>query len=249
MKTFFIFSAVSLVILAVCVSCYSSNNKTNENASNAFAVVELFTSEGCSSCPPADDAVARILKEYKSNVYVLGYHVDYWNTYGWKDMFSSADFTRRQESYAKTLQLSTIYTPQVVVNGKEQFVGSDNVKLHNAINNELKQASATNLSILASKENDHSITVSYKTTGTGDLNIVLVQLQAQNQIGAGENHGVTLHHVNIVRDVKTIPLKTGEGTTSFDLPQGLIFKDCAVIAFTQNENDLRITSAAEASIE
>src|SRR5580765_6254972 len=112
MKTLFI-SSVTLVVVTASFSCYSSNKKTDTGIAtgNGFAVVELFTSEGCSSCPPADEAVAKILKEYKGNVYVLGYHVDYWNNYGWKDVFSSADYSSRQKNYAKTFQLHSIYTP------------------------------------------------------------------------------------------------------------------------------------------
>ena len=210
-------------------------------------MVELFTSEGCSSCPPADEAVAKILKEYTSNVYVLGYHVDYWNNYGWKDIFSNADYSRRQKIYAKIFQLPSIYTPQIVVNGKEQFVGSDKIKLHNSINNGLKQAGAATLNITAGTQGG-KITVSYKTNATGNLNIALIQSQAENKIGAGENHGATLHHVNIVRDIKTIPA-TATGDVILNLPPGLSAKDCSVIAFTQNENDLKITSAAKTGIE
>ena len=235
---------------AMSFSCFSSNKKmeTGVASGNGFAVVELFTSEGCSSCPPADAAVAAILKEYPGNVYVLGYHVDYWDRYGWKDVFSNVDYSRRQSSYAKRFELSSIYTPQVIVNGKEQFVGSDKIKLHNSINNEMKHSGTANLKITAAARGGEII-ISYETNATGNLNIALVQLQAQNKIERGENHGATLHHVNIVRDIKTIPLKTGNGKATLNLPNGLFMKDCRVIAFTQNENNLEITSAAQADIE
>jgi len=244
------FVLLLLVILAAMSACYSSNKKTGEgNAANSgFAVVELFTSEGCSSCPPADEELANIVNEYKHNVYVLGFHVDYWNNYGWTDIFSSADYTQRQKNYARTLKLPTIYTPQVVVNGVQQFVGSDKVKLRKAINSNLELPAPKMLEITALAEDDRKIQVSYKTTDTGNLNIALVQLKAENKIAAGENHGATLHHVNIVRDIKTISLETTEGTTVVTMPDGLSPGDCMIIAFAQNENDLKITSAAEARI-
>ena len=247
MKRCFVF--LSLVILAAASACYSSNKKGDENPStNGFAVVELFTSEGCSSCPPADEALAKIVNEYKHNVYVLGFHVDYWNNYGWTDIFSNAEYTQRQKNYARTLKLPTIYTPQVVVNGVEQFVGSDKIKLRKAINDNLELPAPKMLEITALAEDDRKIQVSYKTTDTGNLNIALVQLKAENKIAAGENHGATLHHVNIVRDIKTISLETTEGTTVVTMPDGLSPGDCMIIAFAQNEDDLKITSAAEARI-
>src|SRR5882757_10188754 len=95
-------------------------------AANGFAVVELFTSEGCSSCPSADALVAAVQKENKDQpVYILAFHVDYWDRLGWKDAFSDAAYSDRQRAYASWLRLSSIYTPQVVVNGRKEFVGSD----------------------------------------------------------------------------------------------------------------------------
>src|SRR3954452_5453128 len=91
----------------------------------AFAVIELFTSEGCSSCPPADELVSRLLSENKQNIYILSFHVDYWNRLGWKDSFSDPAFSARQKQYANYLSLDGVYTPQIVVNGEHQFVGSD----------------------------------------------------------------------------------------------------------------------------
>src|SRR4051812_8827061 len=105
MKSFIFLIAFSLG--ATSFSCDSASK-----ASSGFAVVELFTSEGCSSCPPADNVVAKLLKEHNSNVYVLGYHVDYWDDLGWKDIFSNNIFTQRQKAYAKAFKLSSIYTPQ-----------------------------------------------------------------------------------------------------------------------------------------
>src|SRR5215471_13162766 len=117
------------------------------NADKGFAVVELFTSEGCSSCPPADNAVAKLLKEHSSNVYVLGYHVDYWDNLGWRDIFSNASYTQIQKEYAKAFNLSSVYTPQIVVNGTEQFVGSNEAKLNADINKDLQQPSLIKINI------------------------------------------------------------------------------------------------------
>ena len=156
------FAAFFLLIISAFTCADSSIKKHNTTTGNGFAVVELFTSEGCSSCPPADNAVAKLLQEYKNNVYVLGYHVDYWDNLGWKDAFSSAAYTQRQKNYARVLKLSSVYTPQVIVNGDEQFVGSDENKLHASIDKDLKQIPAQTLSVTA-KANNNTIDISYQT--------------------------------------------------------------------------------------
>src|SRR5439155_1000874 len=96
--------------------------------SAGFALLELFTSEGCSSCPPADALLARLASEARRSgrrVYALSFHVDYWDRLGWKDRFSSAAFTQRQGDYARRFRLASLYTPQLVVNGAQEIVGSD----------------------------------------------------------------------------------------------------------------------------
>src|SRR5580692_6462080 len=113
-----------------------------------FAVVELFTSEGCSSCPPADQLVARVQQEDKDQpVYILAFHVDYWDRLGWKDAFSDTRFTQRQSRYASWLNLQSVYTPQIVVNGTKEFVGSQENTLRSAINSGLEQTPAAQLTL------------------------------------------------------------------------------------------------------
>ncbi|MGC4048879.1 MAG: DUF1223 domain-containing protein [Paludibaculum sp.] len=99
-------------------------------------LVELFTSEGCSSCPPANAILARLDQEKSVSgvpVIVLSEHVDYWNSIGWKDPFSSAQFSGRQQAYSQAFRLESVYTPQMVVDGREQFVGSNTAALRDAV--------------------------------------------------------------------------------------------------------------------
>lgn len=251
MKTIFIPVIAAFAIIATAFTCANSSGKkiiTNSAANNGFAVVELFTSEGCSSCPPADDAVAKLLKEYNSNVYILGYHVDYWDNLGWKDAFSSAAYTQRQRNYARTFKLSSVYTPQVVINGEEQFVGSDETKLHNAINKDLKEMPPQSLSATAKAKDNNTVDVSYQTNSTNNLNIALIQLMAESKVKRGENSGATLHHVNVIRDFQTTSANSN-GNITLHIPNGLTAKDCQVIAFMQNANNLKITAAVKADIQ
>src|ERR1700727_152827 len=125
------FSALAVLLTAaIYLSTYISSvlAKTPVPAgASRTVVVELFTSEGCSSCPPADELLGHLRHDLASkNIQVipLGFHVDYWNSLGWKQQFSSADFSQRQEQYAKSLKVDGPYTPQMVVDGEAEFVGN-----------------------------------------------------------------------------------------------------------------------------
>ena len=109
-------------------------SETVKAEEKGFAVLELFTSEGCSSCPPADELLAKIQMESEGKpIYIVAYHVDYWDRLGWKDMFSNADYSKRQTQYGQWLHTSSIYTPQLIVNGKAEFVGSNELAIRGAI--------------------------------------------------------------------------------------------------------------------
>src|SRR6187455_337133 len=113
----------SVSLLTISFSTAGLKNKMAKEK-DGFALVELFTSEGCSSCPPADAILEEVQKKYiDKNVLVVAYHVDYWDKLGWKDIFSNAFFTERQEYYSNIFRLNSIYTPQVVINGRKEFVG------------------------------------------------------------------------------------------------------------------------------
>jgi hypothetical protein len=231
-----------------------SGNKPVKEASVAgpgFAVVELFTSEGCSSCPLADELAIALSKEYMNNVYFLGYHVDYWDHIGWKDKFSKAEYTERQRQYAAAFNLSSIYTPQVVVNGKKEFVGSDQNRLQNAIMEELKINPAAEIKLTA-KLKKSAISVSY-TTALSDkslLKIALVQVHAETPVKRGENRGRYLKHINVVREIQNIAInKKGNGETKFEIPEDVVASNLKLIAFIQDKDDLKIVAATEAAIQ
>ncbi|MBS1664868.1 MAG: DUF1223 domain-containing protein [Bacteroidetes bacterium] len=218
-------------------------------AVNGWAVVELFTSEGCSSCPAADELVARVQKEDKDlPVYILAFHVDYWDRLGWKDVFSSAGYTERQRQYANWLHLESVYTPQIVVNGKKEFVGSQSGLLHSAIEKSLQgPAGSLRLSLDRVNGKDGKLGWTYRVDGkTQQLSLVvaLVQRSATTNVKSGENGGHTLSHVQIVRNFETDRLNgktSGEGHLA--VPAGLKEQDLELIAFLQDNNNGEILAA------
>jgi hypothetical protein len=252
MKPIITSSFVAIIVLtSLSFSFHTDNVKMKEVSEKGFAVVELFTSEGCSSCPPADEAMARLAKEFPDNVYFLGYHVDYWNYIGWKDEFSKPGFTERQRKYSDVFGLNSIYTPQAVVNGKKEFVGSKENLLRSVIQNELKDSAGSAIVIETKKTGEKNISVSCRinTDGKSLLNIALVQLQAVTHVKRGENSGRKLGHINIVRELKTVAVNNGT-TITLDLPvpPGLTTKDVKLVAFMQDKQSMRITGAAETII-
>ncbi|MEP6749609.1 MAG: DUF1223 domain-containing protein [Bacteroidota bacterium] len=253
MKKTFIALPFIIFFLMVFVS-FGFNHPSKKKVNNAhpkkgFAVIELFTSEGCSSCPPADEAVADLAKEYPSNVYVLGFHVDYWNYLGWKDEFSTADYSARQRDYADVLHLSSVYTPQVIVNGQTEFTGSDKRKLYATVEQALTSDNSMAIDLTAKASGVKEVQVSYKinTDNKSILRIALIQLQTTSAVKRGENKGKLLHHIDVVRNFKTV---TGNaGAISIALPEGLTAKDCKIIAFVQNKTDMHVTAANECRIQ
>lgn len=171
--------AAAFVITGLFFS-FSGDITSSKNITSAkgIAVVELFTSEGCSSCPPADEAAIRISRDYPDNVYFLGFHVDYWDDIGWKDEFSNHMFTDRQQKYAGIFNLNSIYTPQVIINGEKEMIGSQETTLRKHISGELKKEAPDSIELNV-KVSGENIQVSYDVTARKLLNIALVQQKLQ----------------------------------------------------------------------
>lgn len=170
-------------------------------------VVELFTSEGCSSCPPAD-AFLTDLAEHRKDVLPLAFHVTYWNNLGWTDPFSFDAATERQRSYARNLGDGQVYTPEMVVNGELGFVGSDRAQGAAAISRAARdQRSDVRLEL--ARDGDR-FTIS-AGAGQGEATILLIGFDPQHRtpIGRGENGGRTLLESNIVRSLTPVGQWTG----------------------------------------
>jgi len=215
-----------------------------------FAILELFTSEGCSSCPAAEDVFAEIARENNKDVYILEFHVDYWDNLGWKDPFSNAVYSDRQRQYAHFLALQNIYTPQAIVNGSTELVGSDKTRLQKIIEKELNKNGPSNINIKAQSSDNKTINVSYSISGKMNnlLNIAIFQLEGKTDVKRGENAGRQLNHIHIVREFKSIDNPNATGNISLQLPKGLTIRDIRILAYLQNKKNWTVTGATQSDI-
>jgi hypothetical protein len=247
--------AVVFIILSFFASCAVNSVESQKRAENApepiplpakqAVLVELFTSEGCSSCPPADRALAFLEKEQpypQAEVVTLALHVDYWNNLGWKDEFASPLFTQRQQFYAQKLKLDSAYTPQMIVDGKTEFVGSDLGKAANAIAEAAKsqkgkieiEKDIDNLTVRIADLPDHA---------ASNVFLAITEDNLVSRVARGENSGKTLEHQSVVRKLKSIGTLSGQQKSAeiesvLTLSPGWKKENLRVIAFVQ-ENDSR----------
>jgi hypothetical protein len=178
-------------------------------AAPAPVVVELFTSQGCNSCPPADAYLTELTRQ--PGIIALAYHVDYWNQLGWKDPFSNPASTARQRAYARALGLKTIYTPQMVINGRYDTVGSDRSQVAAAIAVAAADNAAIPLSLTL--EGDALAVQIGAGTGQGRAWLVSYDLRHETRVRAGENAGRTLVNMNIVHGLEELGSWSGAPLT------------------------------------
>src|SRR5260370_2046312 len=193
-------------------------------------LVELFTSEGCSSCPPADDLLRQItgrISDQGQLVIGLSEHVSYWDSLGWNDTYSSEIYTGRQDDYSARFGLSGVYTPQMVVNGREQFVGGDRRALEAALASEAKRKQI-DLHIVSAQVDPSRIVFTYSATNLPakislQLVAALVDDMDRTNVRRGENSGRELIHASVVRALAPLgPLhETEQRSVSLPLPPSL----------------------------
>ncbi len=239
-----------LVLSAVALLCngmvQTGKYKKVNHPVNGLALLELFTSEGCSSCPPADKLLAKLEGE-DNNLFVLSYHVDYWDHLGWKDPFSQAAFSQRQRQYAKKFNLESVYTPQVVINGKEELVGSDEDRLRTSL---ARDHSLTALEVKFHRVDSSTIALACEINNNEaeELNIAVVKPTASISVKKGENGGRTLQHVNVVYQLSTINAGPGELRTEIKIPAALQSMPFKIILFLQRKKDSQVLSVSSLNI-
>ncbi|WEZ85075.1 thioredoxin family protein [Rhizobium sp. 32-5/1] len=196
-------------------------------------VVELFTSQGCSSCPPADAALKRLVEEGK--VVALSYHVDYWNYLGWQDTLGSKENTARQYAYAKALGRNGVYTPQAVINGRDHVNGSDLAGIKTRV--ETMAAGGEGLTVkIGARIGREEIDIDVGA-GEGKADVVVVYFNRRQtvDIEKGENSGKRVDYWHAVRDVQTIGMWNGKAS-KFVLPASVLKQGesggCAILLQT-----------------
>jgi hypothetical protein len=221
-------------------------------------VVELFTSEGCSSCPPADALLLRLDRMQPvpgALVIALSEHVDYWDHLGWRDPFSSPVFSRRQEGYGRRFHLDSVYTPQVVIDGTLEAVGNDARRVQDAIR---QSAKADKISIRISPVFTNSKGVpavhvqveppeKSGAPGNEQLTVALAENAVVSHVRSGENSGRKLDHVAVVRSLVELGRLDAAGAFSADIPLTDAFGQWSgkrIIALVQDRDYGRIRGAA-----
>lgn len=222
-----------LVLAAALPLAFASTGSTAKEMENPIAVVELFTSQGCSSCPPADAFLGDLIE--RGDIVALAYHVDYWDYLGWRDTLASPYNTARQRAYGRALGASSVYTPQMIVNGRVHMAGSRRAAVANAIDDRVGTPQGLTVELSASYAGDNIvIEAGSGAPGAREAHVILVNFDAARtvEIKRGENRGKSLTYHNPVTDFQTVGVWKGKAA-QFELPMNEIAKKgsggCAVL--------------------
>jgi hypothetical protein len=254
-------SLLALVLIVLAPRGGSGDAGKAPGAGDRIAIVELFTSQGCSSCPPADRLLSKLASDprYRGKVIPLSFHVDYWNHIGWQDPFSSARWSDRQKLYAgRAFHSNRIYTPQVVVNGSAECVGNSEGEVTKRIANALAAEPAGRVSLAVDPPTpDGHLKVKVgaklaKAAGSGnvDLWVAIYESGLSTSVKAGENSSRTLKNDRVVRrleKVLTLPAAAGSeksGEIVLGIDKRWKVEGLGVAAFLQDPATLAIHGAA-----
>ncbi len=235
--------AMVLIALPACPAAAAGKNVTP-------VIVELFTSEACSSCPPADALLAKLNQQHEVNgaeVLVLGEHVDYFNRTGWTDRFSSPTFSERQNGYAKRFHLPSAYTPQIVIDGSFEAVGSDSVAVEREIGLAAQAGKTASVGLSWAAPDKLRVNVA---GGSGEPSTVLLAVtedRLTTSVANGENSGRVLRHSGVVRELRRLGTTFGGdfvGTAPIVPAQGWKRRDLRVVVFVQRLGSREIIGAA-----
>ncbi len=250
-------SLLTIAFLFVCLSCTNTSGKNVAAITAAVppnapkVLIELFTSQGCSSCPSADKLMGS-LTSADTNIITLSFHVDYWDRLGWKDVFSNHDYTQRQQQYVSALHAESLYTPQAVVQGKYEMVGSNRTRIQDAIGkvNGEKDNSYGQLLTAGATIANNTVVVSYHLTNPApqqQLVAVLAQNNASTAIARGENAGAKLNDYNVARSIQ-YNAAAADGTLQVSFPKDLKPADASVILFVQDNNSKQVTAVTQVKL-
>jgi hypothetical protein len=245
LKSILVFSCV--IVLA---REFPGSNAHIKPASQGVVVMELFTSQGCSSCPPADEILGKYAIIENPNIIPLAFHVDYWNYIGWRDPFSKKEFTQRQNNYSKKLGLNTVYTPQMIINGQYQMTGNKAADIENRVQQELKISAFGTIKIGEVKQiGSGKLNISYACSNfaTGNVvNVALVKKKMITNIKRGENEGRKLANYNIVIDYNQFNTASGEVNITTDA--AFVPSNYMLVVYQQLSAEGKVICAAKQEI-
>ena len=242
------------IFATLCFIILSSNISFGQGSNNyqPSVLVELFSSEGCSSCPYADAFLKELIDisdSSKTPVYVIDYHVVIWNKSGWVDPFSDSLYSLRHQEYLFKKKLGAMYTPMVFVNGGDkEFAGGDKKGIGMAIQKNLSNPSKHYMRTgVTGIENEDSLMVAYQFWGPGDsleLRVAFVQREINSQVKGGENSGLILHHHNVVRGLFTHDLKgSRDGVFKIPANRDLNLYNYRLVLFLQHKRTWQVMAA------
>lgn len=221
-------------------------------AQQPFAVAELFTSEGCNTCPPAERLLSELKAEAeknRQNIYFLEYHVDYWNRLGWKDPFSKNQFTLRQENYSRVLPGKELYTPQLVINGETEANGSDKKAAREMIQKALGKKPTVAITIESQQIRNDTLWIDYsldKADKNASVKIAVTEDRLESNISRGENEGKKLVHDAVVRIFYSSQSAESKGTIAIPLKGFVPKKGMQLIAMLQQKQTMKILCVSRA---
>jgi hypothetical protein len=253
-------SAIPVCSLAFAFAPAFSARTCGDLKASAPVVVELFTSEGCSSCPPADALLMKFQNAQPiqgAKVIAIEEHVDYWNHDGWTDPYSSADWTQRQVDYVLKFKDKTPYTPQMIVNGQTQMTGGQEPQAREAIQQAAGQPQ-TDITLAAGDSSGNSQDFKVRVgklegntnQDSADIWLAITESGLESSVKAGENAGRDLRHAPVLRSLHKIGTAKGSGDTTFDSSTKVKFKpewkrqNLQIVVFVQDKKSLRILGAA-----
>jgi hypothetical protein len=229
---------IAAAIAALTLTMHGAPPKLGPNP----VVVELFTSQGCSSCPPADALIREIAHDpaLRGRVIPLAFHVDYWDQLGWRDPFSSAEWSQRQARYCAAMNLSSSYTPQAVVGGTRDLVGSNRLALNAALEAASNTKPSGEVTLTVRREGNALIATIHATVPAGDdLFLAVTEDDVATKVLHGENAGRTLTNDAIVR--RLVRVKPGQ--TIVSIPVDATWRNVSAAAFVQDRATLSIVAA------
>ncbi len=256
--------ALGLLLGSVLIVATDGEQGARPASSQTTVVAELFTSEGCSSCPPADDVLTRLVNEQPVNgvtVVALGEHVDYWDRLGWRDPFSSPVFSQRQSAYdARVFRTGRIYTPQIVVDGHIERIGSDETAVHAAVR-KAAQAEKANVAVALASHAGGTLQVAVRVevpssvtlTEPAEVMVAVTEDRLVTNVRRGENGGRVLKHAAVVRSLAAVGQLSLQGrvhatTAALTLAPEWKTENLRVVAFVQERDTRKIVGAASRSL-